>query len=494
MNVEQLKKANTNCFYIVIVTITCATVLTIADVITKGFTLSKLIIVLSALILGIISINGCFKHPTSNKGSLQIMGSATLFYAILVILSDNPVSLAFALPLLLSSIVYLDLKACKYEMIIMGAAYVISCIKDIITKSCVDVSWICGIVIVSLSFAACILSVKSLNEFRNENNHYVSAGAEKTLQTGNDMADIAENISSLIDQSKDNLFSLSQLMDAQKFVLTDASDSLESNTNIINVQTRRIQVVSEKETAVTVAKKDLESASADIQRSVKDSLGVVSEVKGSYKEATEKTDSAVSKAKSLMIKVESVKQLVDAFGAMSKQAELISLHASIEASRAGAAGSSLVSVANDVRSFGEKNSAAAAKISDIISAFSVSVQDIINYTDSACESIAKQSELLDKVNYNLLGLESKVSDVLSHYNDAHQELESIMNSSSEIKDSINSLSSANSKAVSLLEQSFKNADEAQEKFGEFKTILGDVFSQANSLVDLHEKARITDEF
>ena len=88
------------------------------------------------------------------------------------------------------------------------------------------------------------------------------------------------------------------------------------------------------------------------------------------------------------------------------------------------------------------------------------------------EEASKQSQMLDKVGYNLLGLENKVSDVLSNYNSAHQEIESIMSSSSEIRDSIGTLSSANSKAADLLKQSFDTTDQADEKFNEFKTILG----------------------
>ena len=494
MNVEQIKKANTNCFYIVITTISLGIVITLANIIISGFTIPKLITVVSGLILGIMAINGSFKHQASSKGSFQIVGSATIFFAIYVIMSDSPISLSFALPILLCSIVYLDLKLCRYEMIIMGISFIISFVKDIVTTGRFDILWLPALFILTLSFVACIFSIKSLNEFRNENNYYVSAGAEKTLKTGSDMADIAGNISALIDRSKDNLFDLSKLMEAQKFVLTDASRSIDSNTNVINVQTRRIQVVSEKESAITVANQDLESSSADIQRAVKDSINVVNDVKSSYKEATQKTDLASQRAKSLMIKVESVKKLVDAFGGMAKQAELIALHASIEASRTGTENSGLVAAANDIRAYGEKNAAAATKISDIIAAFSISVQDIINTTDSAADQVSKQSQMLDKVGYNLLGLENKVSDVLSNYNSAHQEIESIMSSSSEIRDSIGTLSSANSKAADLLKQSFDTTDQADEKFNEFKTILGDVFSEANTLVALHEKALSQAEF
>ena len=494
MNVEQLKKANTNCFYIVITTISLGVIIALANIIIHGFTIPKLVLIISALICGLVSINGSFKHPTSSKGSLQIVGSATIFFAVFVIISDIPISLSFALPILLCSIVYLDLKICRYEMIIMSVSFVICLVKDCVTKGTFDIAWLPAIFILALSFVACIFSIKSLTEFRNENNYYVSAGAEKTLKTGSDMADIAGNISALIDKSKDNLFDLSKLMEAQKFVLTDASRSIDSNTNVINVQTRRIQVVSEKESAITIASQDLESSSADIQRAVKDSLNVVNDVKNSYKDMTQQSDLAAQKAKALMIKVESVKKLVDAFGGMAKQAELIALHASIEASRAGAEGSGIVAVANDIRGYGEKNATAAAKISEIIAAFSVSVQDIINASGSAADLVSKQSEMLDKVGYNLLGLENKVSDVLTNYNSAHQEIESLMSSSSEIKESIGSLSSANSKAASLLQQSFETTDQADEKFNEFKTILGDVFSEANTLVTLHEEALSQAEF
>ncbi len=494
MNAEQYKKANTKCFYIIIIAIASAIVFTVISAITAGATIERLAIILFGLIGAIMAINGSFKHPTGKKGASLIIGGATLFYVALVILSDNSSAFSFAFPILLCSVIYLDQELCTKEMIAMAIAFVASCVKSVVLKGSIEMSQLAALAILILTFAACMYVVRNLKAFKNENDYYVGVDAEKTLEAGTAMIDVAGSISSLIDDSKDSLYSLTTLMDSQKFVLGDASTGLEDNNNVINVQTRRIQVVSEKENAARGDREDLASASAGIQRSLKDSVDTVRDLGDRYRAVSEKMQLSTQKARALILKTDNVKKLVEAFSAMSKQAELLSLSASIEASRAGAEGTKLAAVAGELRSFGEKNKIAADKISEIINSFESSVQDIAGTTDNAAASISEQRDMIDRVTYNIQDMEKNAAEVLAHYNSALEQIDSMIAATSEVSDGISSLSSSNQKASSLLEQSFKNADEAAAKFDEFKTILGNIFAQANELVELHQKAQNTTEF
>ncbi len=494
MNAEQYKKANIKCFYIVIVAIAVAIVFTVIRSITSGFTPANIVIIAGGIVAIIMAINGSFRHPTGKKGAGLIIGGATLFYVLLVILSESTSAFAFAFPILLCSIIYLDRELCRKEMIAIGIAYVVSSAKNYFYKGTLDLTQLSAFAIIILSFVSCRYVVKNLKAFKSENDYYVGVDAEKTMEAGTAMIDIAGSISTLIDESKDILYDLTTIMDAQKFVLNDASTGIEDNINVINVQTRRIQVISEKEKSVTGEREDLASASAGIQRSLKDNLDIANNLSGSYRAVSEKMQSSTQKARALILKVDNVKKLVEAFSAMSKQAELLALNASIEASKAGAEGTKLAAVAGELRSFGDKNKVAADKISEIISSFEASVQDIAVSTDSASDSIAGQREMIDRVCYNLQDMEKNVSEVLSHYSSAQEQIDDIIASTNDISDGISSLSSSNQKAGSLLEQSFKNSDDAAAKFDEFKTILGNIFSQANELVELHNKAQAETEF
>jgi methyl-accepting chemotaxis protein len=489
MNAEQYKKANIKCFYIMIVAIATAIVFTVIHAITSGFTIQRLIIILSGFIAGIITMNGSFKHPTGKKGATLIIGGSTFFYVMLVILSDTPSSFSFAFPVLLCSVIYLDSNLCHKIIFAMGLAYIIGCGKDIYLKGTLSLSQVSGLAILILSFASCLYVIKYLKAFKSENDYYVGVDAEKTMEAGTAMIDIAGSISSLIDESKDSLYGLTTLMDSQKFVLNDAKTSIEDNNNVINVQTRRIQVVGEKEKTVSGEREDLVSASAGIQRALRDNLSSVNDLSDRYRSVSEKMQVSTQKAKALIIKVDNVKKLVEAFAAMSKQAELLALNASIEASKAGNEGTKLAAVAGELRTFGEKNKIAADKISGIIASFEASVQDIANSTDFAAASISQQREMVDRVSYNIQDMEKNVTEVLSHYSSAQEQIDSMISSTIEISGAVSSLSSANQKAASLLEQSFKNSDEAAVKFDEFKTILGNIFAQANELVELHSKAQ-----
>ncbi len=494
MNAEQYKKANTKCFYIVIIAIAAAVFMTVISAITKGLTIQKIITIVCGLIGIIIAINGSFKHPTGKKGASMIIGGAILFYVVLVILSDNPSAFAFALPILICSVIYLDQEMCTKEIVVISIAYLAGCVKSVIFTGSIDLQQLAALAILILSFASCMYVVRNLKAFKSENDYYVGVDAEKTLEAGTAMIDIAGSISNLIDSSKDNLYGLTTLMESQKFVLNDASTGIEDNNNVINVQTRRIEVVNDRINTAIGDKEDLASASAGIQRSLKDSLGTVNELGEKYRSVSERMTVSTQKTKALVLKVENVKKLVEAFSAMSKQAELLSLNASIEASKAGTEGTKLAQVAGEIRSFADKNRIAADKISEIIGSFETSVQEIAGSTDSAAASIAGQREMVDRVSYNISDMEKNVSEVLSHYTSALEQIDFMISSTSEISDGISSLSSSNQKAKSLLEQSFKNADEAAAKFDEFKTILGNIFSQANELIELHSRAQNTTEF
>ncbi len=128
---------------------------------------------------------------------------------------------------------------------------------------------------------------------------------------------------------------------------------MEYNNNIINVQTRRIQVINDKIQTATGDREDLTSASAGIQRSLQENIGCVDDLGDKYRAVSEKMLISTQKARALILKVDNVKKLVEAFSSMSKQAELLSLNASIEASKAGAEGTKLAQVAGELRSVWE---------------------------------------------------------------------------------------------------------------------------------------------
>lgn len=127
MNAEQYKRANNNSFYVCAVIIAAGLLMTINDIYMKGMTIGNIAIIGNALLGGAMISLGKFKFNTVKMGSILIMGGSTIFYFVLLIAEDNIVYFAFGLPILICSIIYLNVRLCKMGMTAITISFTLTC-------------------------------------------------------------------------------------------------------------------------------------------------------------------------------------------------------------------------------------------------------------------------------------------------------------------------------------------------------------------------------
>ena len=93
----------------------------------------------------------------------------------------------------------------------------------------------------ALAFITCINVVALLTKFNDENNAKISESAEKTLNTGNQMATIANTITDLFNNSQENLSNLQNIIEAQHSGMQDIASSMESTAQAITSQAQRVR-------------------------------------------------------------------------------------------------------------------------------------------------------------------------------------------------------------------------------------------------------------
>ena len=140
MNAEQYKRANNNSFYVCVVILGSGLVLTLIKMFSAGVTPGRIAIIIAAGIGAAMAAIGNFKYATVKKGSLLLMLGATFFYFVLLIAEDNLIYFAFGLPILICSIIYLNVRLCKCGIAAIILSFVITCVKIFISTGSLDES------------------------------------------------------------------------------------------------------------------------------------------------------------------------------------------------------------------------------------------------------------------------------------------------------------------------------------------------------------------
>ncbi len=484
MNSEQYKRANNNSFYVTIVIILCGLLLAVFSIFQQGMTPGRLAILVDAFICAGICAFGNFKYPYEKKGSIMIMGGATIFYFVILIAEESLIYFAFGLPILICSIIYLNVRLCKFGIGAITVSFIITVIQRTLKTGNFDLDLIPAAITILLAFVACLCTVTLLTMFNEENNAKITQNAEKTLETGNAMANIANTITDLFNKSQDDMVALQDIMDVQHSGMQDIASSMESTAQAVTNQAQKVQQIQEETEATEKNRKEMTKASESAQKTVHEGVQVISELKDKSANVEQQSKVTVEATQAVINKVEEVQKIVGSIMSIAKQTNLLALNASIEAARAGDAGKGFAVVANDVRELAAETNTASTEITGIINELVEDVQKAMASIDDTVNSVAEQNEMIQTVGENFDSINENVTEMLSRFAEIGEGMKSIAASTTEINDSISNLSATSEEVASLSNEGVKSSDDAVEKFGEFKEILGEIFMQANKLKDM----------
>ena len=485
MNAEQYKRANNSSFYVCIIIILCGVVLAIYSVINDGTSAGNLAIVISGVICSGIIALGNFKYSTIKKGSVLIMAGATLFYFVILIVEDNISFFAFGLPILICSIIYLNVRLCQAGIGAIVVSFIVNCIKSYLTTGELSSSYIVAAITLILAFIACLYTVTLLTTFNAENNEVISLNAEKSIEAGNAMTDIAGTVTDLVNNTHANMSELADLMDTQRSSMQEIADSMESTAQAITNQAHKVQEIQDQTEATEQHRKDMTKASENAQRTVREGVQIIENLKSTSEDVSRTSQVTVDTTQAVIDKVEDVQKIVGSIMSISKQTNLLALNASIEAARAGDAGKGFAVVANDVRELAEETNKASNEISGIIEELTEDVQKAMSSIEDTVSSVSAQNEMIATVGENFDSINDNVVEMLSRFEEIGVGMKSIVDSTAEINDSISNLSATSEEVASLSNQGVQTSVNASDKFNEFKIALDKIFQQIEKLNNVH---------
>ena len=484
MSPEQFRRANSTSFSVCVVILLSGLILTIINAFSTGLTVGKISIFANVVLGGVMICIGQFKFTTQKLGCILIMGGATIFYFVLLIAEDSISYFAFGLPILFCSIVYLNIRLCKAGISAITISFFITCIKAYVKEGSLDMVHVPAFITLALAFVACIATVTLLTKFNDENNEKITKNAEKTLETGNAMAEIANTITDLFNSSQEDMVSLQNIIETQHEGMKDIASSMESTAQAVTQQAERVQEIQEETNTTEQHRKEMTVASESTQEAVKDGVKVIEDLKIKSEDVSKQSQVTVDATQAVINKVEEVQKIVGSIMSISKQTNLLALNASIEAARAGEAGKGFAVVANDVRELADETNTASTKITNIINELNEDVQKAMASIDDTVASVSEQNAMIESVGENFNSINENVTEMLDRFAEIGEGMKQIASSTTEINDSISNLSATSQEVASLSNEGVRSSDMAVEKFEGFKKILGEIFQQANKLKDM----------
>lgn len=584
MNAEQYKRTNNTYYFLGLSVIASGLVLLLVS--PNVLPMSKLISGLCAVLSCAISSFGNFSFSTGKRGAFYVSGAGTIYSVILFLLTGNSFYIALSLPLIIFGIIYVNLKLCRFEAVILFSGFVLSIVFSFISGSSIDISHLYPLVLILLSSAASIYSTTLFGRIREENRYgepepeqedrseelldfdlilddesdeeeYAhdreeedsdddvseSADEEKMPSTiyipqseqsggkivsfsrdsaskeiSEDVTDKAsiglpdpklaeiENLSvdmvSLIEKSHEQFYVLNGkllelVLRINRMTTADDRDASfrdaekedsPSNLESISEETEKVSESAKKLLDASRQSIEANSASSEVHSKL-------SEINTLFKE-----NNSLSKdsATALSGKIETISQYLSALTEVGKEAELISLNASIESARAGEAGRGFASVAGQVRDFGARAGEVSSQIQEAISSLSLNIDSLSLSADTDEKLIERQKGELESA----ITITSSIENSLRGLSEGFEGIDaSVANIRSSLLLAKNDMESLGSEIKAEYEKDFaffkedygaKTSEalqatrEMSKELETYKAILSDISELAQKLKELHD--------
>lgn len=233
-------------------------------------------------------------------------------------------------------------------------------------------------------------------------------------------------------------------------------DSLFTKINVVNDNTNEIG-----------------SIAASTQVAINSGLTSMDNLNAKTKSTTDITDSVIQTIKELSVHSKNIGQIVNSINDIAEETNLLSLNASIEAARAGAAGKGFSVVATQIRKLADQCLASAGKISNIVTEITEATTEAVNTAQTAEEIVDEQVEAVAATAHSFQALKQHI-EKLSEY------LESIQSSSKDMETSGSSTLNSMENISAILEEtlaSVTSVANVTDKQSEALTSLDDASSQ-----------------
>lgn len=415
------------------------------------------------------------------KGAIMIVLGPTIIYFVMMCTNTTPLTIMYALPIMMGSLVYLNARLMLSGDVVVIIASIIH-IYRLISKGVmtVDFAFISEVIIL-LCIVSSFLAAKLLDSFNVENMSIIENKAKEQEEKALNVVASAEKLMDRFNKADVVIGKISECISANNFSMENIAQSTESTANSVQTQAEMCKdITNNTEIAEDEIERMLRTANNTIT-TVKEGFELIQALERQSQIVRQASDNTVRSTTELTNKIEEVKGIVGAILSISSQTNLLALNASIEAARAGEAGRGFAVVAEEIRQLSEQTKDAVNKINDIISVLNDYTTDANKSVSDTIKSVEEQNDMIGDSHQKFMVISDEVSELSNIVNETDNIMKEIFEKTNVISDNINHLSATSEEVTASATEGLVKSTEAVKNMNEFNSLLEELYAVANDL-------------
>ena len=491
MNEKQYLRANKRVFLAVTIIFAYITLTMLAALAANHGDHFVRIVIQCLVSVGVIIISalGYLTRKETHTCAIILTTAMMVGYAAVALLNTTEGTWAYALPLVIAAMVYLDERLMK---IINSVFLLVNIVRLLLGfgshASAALPNKVLALFVLLLVAYASISITRMLVFFFDENMTEITEAADKQKKNHDQMLLVAENISRHFGEAMTVLDSLENSIDVSHNSIQEIADSTESTAEAIQKQAVMCSNIQGNTDAAEAGIHQMIKAAHETDATVKSGAQVVLELKEQAQNVEEASNITVQVIQSLTSKVEDVQNFVGSIIEISNQTNLLALNASIEAARAGEAKGFAV-VADEIRQLSEQTKNASANITEIINKLNDDTKRANESIENSVASVEKQNELIENTREKFGNVGETVEHLMEDIHTAEENIQKILDSTNVISDNITHLSATGEEVAASSTEGLRMADSTVDNMKGCKKVLENIYILAEDLKDSveHEK-------